>query len=601
MREYKAAAPVEVPPSARLTDVVFRKAQEHPGAVLLRRHLTSGGWQDVTASQFCAEVTGLAKGLIAAGLQPGDRVGLLARTCYEWTLIDYAIWTAAGVTVPIYETSSADQVEWILGDSAARAVFMQTDEHEQIVSKVAAALPGLRHQWRISDLSSLCASGAGVSTAELDQRRTGATAETLATIVYTSGTTGQPKGCPLTHANLLADVRNAIAALPEIFGRPDACTLLFLPLAHVFARIIEVGVLEAGAVLGHWEDLATVADGLVGFRPTFLLAVPRVFEKMYAAAQQQASASRVTVRLLAIATDTAVTWSEAEAAGRRRGLALRLRHAICDLLVYRRLRAAVGGRLMYAISGGAPLLGRLALFFSAAGIHVLEGYGMTESTGAATVNRPPRTKVGTVGPPLPGVAVRIAPDGEILLSGRSIFAGYWRNEPATRAAFYSGGWLRTGDIGTLDDEGFLRVTGRQKDLIVTAGGINVAPAVLEDQIRAHPLVSQCMVIGDGRPYVACLITLDPEALGGWKKAHGKPANATVADLASDPDLVAEIQEAVDQANRLVSRAESIRKFRILDADFSVTAGQLTPSDKVRRSVVAADFAADIAALYGQPA
>jgi long-chain acyl-CoA synthetase len=601
MRDFGVPALVEIPASASLADVVFRRADAAPGAVVLRRRTSAGSWQDVTAAQFCAEVTALARGLVAAGIEPGDRIALMSRTCYEWTLIDYASWAAGAITVPVYETSSAEEVGWVLGDSSSRAVFAETTAHAEIIGGMRGKLPGLEHLWLTGELDALSSGGAQVSEEQLDQRRTVRQAADLATIVYTSGTTGRPKGCAITHGNLLADVRNAVAALPEIFEIPGCSTLLFLPLAHIFARIIQVGYLESGAVLGHWPDMNTLADGLAEFRPTFLLAVPRVFEKVYASAQRQAAASRAKARIFAAAAETAIAWSQARdgaAATRGAGLtALRLRHALFDRLVYSRLRAAVGGRLQYAISGGAPLGERLGHFFRGAGITVLEGYGMTESTGAATMNRPSRNKIGTVGQPLPGVTIRTADDGQIEIKGPNVFSGYWRNNAATGETLDSGGWLQTGDAGVLDDEGFLRVTGRIKELIISAGGMHVAPAPLEDRIRANPLVSQCMVIGDRRPYITCLVTLDPGALEAWKKQHGRSADATAGDLADDPDLIAEIQLAVDDANKAVSRAESIRGFRILGVDFTEASGQLTPSDKVRRDVVARHFAADIEALY----
>ena len=596
MSEYSVPALAAAPGSASLTDVVFRRAREEPGAVMLRRRQAPGNWQDVTAAAFCAEVSGIASGLVAAGIGPGDRVGLMSRTCYEWTLIDYAIWVAGAVTVPVYETSSAEQVQWILGDSGTRAVFAETTAHRQTISSVRDKLPGLQHLWMIGELGALAADGAQVSPRQLDQRRAGRARADLATIVYTSGTTGQPKGCEITHGSLLADVRSAVAVLPEVFAEPGACTLLFLPLAHVFARIIQVGVLEAGMVLGHWPDSRTLAGGLTEFRPTFLLAVPRVFEKVYNIAGQQAAANPATAALFAAAARTAVEWSSADGGGAA-GRALRLRHGLFERLVYRRLRAGTGGRLRYAVSGGAPLGERLAHFLRGAGITVLEGYGLTEASGAVTVNRPGRIKVGTVGQPLPGVTVRIAPDGQIHVKGPGLFAGYWRNDAATGAALDPDGWLATGDVGALDEAGFLRVTGRQKELIVTAGGINVAPSLLEDRVRAHPLVSQCMVVGDGRPYIACLVTLDPEELASRQHRRRLPPGVTSADVAADPSLIAEIQAAVDEANKAVSRAESIRRFRILTTDFTEASGQLTPSDKIRRDVIARDFAADIEALY----
>jgi len=595
--EYGIPALIEIPEDTRLADAIFSRAAANPDDVMLRRRSAGGQWEDVTAGQFSTQVSALAKGLIAAGIEPGDRVALMSGTRYEWTLADYAIWAAGAVTVPVYETSSAEQVEWILSDSGARAAIAETDKHAEIISGLKARLADLGQLWRITSLDELAATGASVTDEQLHEHRTRRRASDLATIIYTSGTTGRPKGCELSHRNLLSAVRNAVhGALPELFETTGDGTLLFMPLAHVFARIIEIGCLESGAILGHWEDTATVADGLREFHPTFLLAVPRVFEKVYNTAQQQASASPAKSKIFAAAARAAIEYSKALDAGHP-GLALRLRHALFDHLVYGKLRAAVGGRVRYAVSGGAPLGERLGHFFRGVGITVLEGYGMTETSAAATVNKPRRNKVGTVGQPLPGVSARIADDGEILLRGGIISARYWHNEAATAQTLDTEGWLHTGDLGTLDDEGFLRVTGRKKELIVTAGGKNVAPAVLEDRLRAHPLISQCMVVGDNRPFIACLITLDPEALDYWKQQHGKPADATAADLANDPELLAEIQAAVDDANKAVSRAESIRKFTILPVDFTTDNDYITPSLKVKRAVVARDFAADIEALY----
>jgi long-chain acyl-CoA synthetase len=598
VRDYSIPALAQIADRASLADVVFSRGASQPQSVALRRRSDDGSWRDVTAAAFRDEVAELAKGLVAAGVEPGERVGLMSRTRYEWTLIDYAIWAAGAVTVPVYETSSAEQTEWILGDSGARAVFAETAALASLIGGVRDRLPDLREIWEIDGLAELTAGGTQVTDKQLAGQRAARTADDLATIIYTSGTTGRPKGCELTHRNLLADVRNAVAgALPEVFEIDGGSTLLFLPLAHSFARIIQVGCLESGAILGHWPDASKLADGLPEFRPTFLLAVPRVFEKVFNAAQQQAAASGVKKRIFAAAVDAAVAWSQSLDAGGP-GPAVRLRHGLYDRLVYGKLRAAVGGQVQYAVSGGAPLGERLGHFFRGVGLTVLEGYGLTETSAAAVVNKPTRNKIGTVGQPLPGVSLRIADDGEILVKGPNVFAGYWQNKAATAETLDDGGWLRTGDLGELDDEGFLRVTGRKKELIVTAGGKNVAPAVLEDRLRAHPLISQCLVVGDGRPFIACLVTLDAEALEPWKKQHGKPAGATAADLADDPDLTAEIQAAVDDANQAVSRAESIRRFRVLDVDFTEENGYLTPSLKVRRGVVVKDFAADIEALYG---
>src|SRR6266851_4091658 len=480
LREFSIPAMAEIPATATLTDVIVDRASRAPDSVVLRRREAASQWADVTARQFSEQVRALAKGLIAGGVGTGDRVGLMARTSYTWTLIDYAVWSVGGVTVPVYETSSAEQVEWIMVNSGSCAVFAENDAHAATITSVKGNLPDLQNIWPIDTIGVLTAAGADITDDQLDQRMAGRTADDLATIIYTSGTTGRPKGCELTHRNLLSGARNAVqGALHELFEVADSSTLLFLPLAHVFARIIQVACLEGGAVLQHWEDSSTLAHALPETRPVFLLAVPRVFEKVYNSAQQQAAASGLKSRIFLAATDAAIAYSRAQS----------------DSPVDGKLRAAVGGRVKFAVSGGAPLGERLGHFFRGAGITVLEGYGLTETSAAATVNHPRRNKIGTVGLPLPGVTLKIAEDGEILIKGPNVFGGYWHNEAATGEVLDPGGWLRSGDIGELDEEGFLRITGRKKELIVTAGGKNVAPAVLEDRLRAHPLISQCMVVG----------------------------------------------------------------------------------------------------------
>ncbi len=608
MHEYSIPALAEIPASANLAKVVFRRAAEQPQAVMLRRPGpggVSGAWAAVTASQFRDEVVAVAKGLIAAGIEAGDRVAVMSHTRYEWTLIDYAIWTAGAITVPVYETSSAEQAEWILGDSGARACFVESASFEQVIDGFRDRVPALEQIWRIdpgtvkqvASLVSLTEAGAAVADEVIKERAGTAQAADLATVIYTSGTTGRPKGCELSHQNLLSAVRNAfLGPLAALTASEDPSTLLFLPLAHVFARIIEVGCIEAGVVLGHCGDLNALLPALAAFQPTFILAVPRVFEKVYNSAEQKAVSERKGA-VFGRAAATAIAYSQALDAPGRPAFGLRAQHALFDRLVYAKLRAALGGQAAYAISGGAALTDRLCHFFRGVGVTVLQGYGLTETTAAATVNQPDRNKIGSVGQPLPGVGIKIAEDGEILLSGPIVFPGYWQNEAATKEVFAEEGWFRTGDIGELDDQGFLTITGRKKELIVTAGGKNVAPAVLEDRLRSHALISQTMVVGDGRPYIAALITLDAEVLQSWKERHGKPADATISSLRDDPDLVKEIQAAVDEANQAVSRAESIRRFRILDDDFTQESGQLSAKMGIRRSVLAKEFAADIDALY----
>ena len=587
---------VDVPASANCTDTIFQRAQEQPEAEVLRRKI-GDTWRPVTAAEFGAQVAELAKGLIAAGVEPGDRVGLMSRTRYEWTLIDYAIWAAGAVGVPIYETSSAAQIRWILSDSGARAVFTELDTHEETVREVLPELPDVKEIWRIEGdgLDALMARGADVTDAILAERRAARGGHDLATIIYTSGTTGLPKGCRLSHDNLLFTARNVAAGpLVKLFEVPGRAALLFLPLAHSFARIIQVVLIETGTVLGHSANLKDVAPDLVSFKPTFLLAVPRVFEKVYNAAERKAAADGKSA-IFRRAADVATRWGQAETTGHA-GLGLRLLHAVFDRLVYVRLRAATGGNLWGAVSGGSALGERLGYFFKGVGIEVLEGYGLTETSAPSTVNIPGANKIGTVGKPLPGFTVAVADDGELLVKGRHVFGGYWNDPEATAEVIDPAGWFHTGDVGSIDEDGYVSISGRKKELIVTAAGKNVAPAPLEDRVRAHPLVGQAMVVGDGKPFIAALITLDPEALDQWKRDNGKDA-AALTDLATDPAIRTEIQQAVDDANSTVSKAEQIKKFAILDTDLNEESGHVTPSLKIKRNIVHRDFAKEIDSLY----
>ena len=593
MREFSTPATIVVAPEDNLTDMVVRNAVEEPDRPVfaVRR---DAGWTDVTAREFLDQVVGVAKGLIASGIEPGDRVALVSRTRFEWTLVDFAIWFAGAVSVPIYETSSAEQVAWILSDSGARGVVAEGADHLARVREARPALTDLEHVWSLADnaVDVLTALGADLADDVVEQRRTLRGAEDLATLIYTSGTTGRPKGCMLTHANFLAEAGGAVEDLHEMFGEGSR-TLLFLPLAHVFARVIQVGCVLARAQLGHSSDIANLLPDLQSFRPTFILAVPRVFEKIYTGASQNAAADG-RGSIFDRATDVAIAYSQALEKGRP-SWAVRAKHAVFSRLVYGRLMAALGGRCRFALSGGAPLGERLGHFYRGVGLVVLEGYGLTETTAALTVNAPGAVRIGTVGRPLPGTSVRVADDGELLFQGDQVFAGYWRNDAATSEALDDDRWLHTGDVGEVDDEGFVRITGRKKEIIVTAGGKNVAPAVLEDRLRAHPLISQCMVVGDGRPFIAALVTIDPETLAFWVQARGKSGN--LDDLLDDPDLLAEVGAAVDDANRAVSKAESIRKFTILSSDWTEETGQLTPSLKLRRNVVMRECKDDIAAIY----
>jgi len=590
VREFSVPPVVTIGDNSTLVDPLWDNAAEAPDSVQFARRV-DGVWQDVTCAQFLEEVVAVARGLLAAGIEPGDRVGLMSKTRYEWTLVDYAIWSCGAVTVPVYETSSAEQVSWILEDSGAVACFVETAAHQTIVTGVRE----WDHLWRLDDLDGLIASGAAVSRDAVERRRADARADDLATIIYTSGTTGRPKGCQLTHRNMYSDIANAIPGLSSLFHEGSR-TLLFLPLAHSFARLIQIGVVQARATMGHTPDVKNLVADLQEFKPTFVLSVPRVFEKLYNTAKQTAHADGKGA-IFDRAERVAIAFSEARDTPRGPGLALRAQHALFDRLVYGKLRAVLGGNCRQAISGGAPLGERLSHFFRGIGVTVFEGYGLTETSPATNVNLETAQKIGTVGRPLPGVTVRIDDDGEILILGDIVFTGYWKNDAATAEAIDGDGWFHTGDIGELDDEGYLRITGRKKELIVTAGGKNVAPAVLEDRVRAHALVSQCMVVGDRQPFIAALITIDSDALPAWAKEHGKAVGADMAGLAEDEDLRKEIQLAIDDANLAVSKAESIRTFRILPRDFTEATGELTPSLKVKRNVVLKEYADEIAAIY----
>ena len=597
MREITEPALVGAATTGSLCDDVERRALQEPDELMLRRR-DGDQWRDVVAATFRAEVVALAKGLVASGVGPGDRVGLMSSTRYEWTLADYAIWYAGGVTVPIYETSSAEQIQWILSDSEAVGVFLEGDKHLAAFDEVRAALPEVTGVWVFDSggIDDLVSAGADVPEETVTQRVADLTPDSIATIIYTSGTTGRPKGCVLTHANFMFDVRNVVNSMPELFLNRGASTLLFLPIAHVFGRLIQVGCIYSGTVLGHSGDIKNILGDLESFKPSFLLAVPRVFEKVYNSAEQKAAAGGKST-IFAAAAGTAIDYSRALDSGGP-SLVLRVKHLVFDKLVYGKLRAALGGRVQYAVSGGAPLGERLGHFFRGVGVTILEGYGLTETTGATTVNRPEKLRVGSVGAPIPGASVRIADDGEILIGGGQVFAGYWHNDAATAEAIDADGWFHSGDIGELDDEGYLRITGRKKELIVTAGGKNVAPAVLEDRLRAHFLVSQCMVVGDAKPYIAALITLDPEALAAWAGLNGVDPGITLAQAANDERIQAEIAAAVAEANKAVSQAEAIKRHTILEVDWTEEAGHLTPSLKLKRNVVMDVHAAEVEALYG---
>lgn len=593
MNEVTTKPLVPAATEGNLTNLIAERAWFEPERITMSRPL-GDGWQPMTAREVENDVRAAAKGFIAAGINPGDRIAIMARTRYEWTILDFASWFAGAVVVPIYETSSAEQVDWILNDSGSVAFIVETPAHRELVSTV---LPShTRHIWTMTEdvLEVLRTSGAHISDAEIDNRRKGLTPETLATLIYTSGTTGRPKGVQLTHGNFLAECGNVVEGASDLFLKPGGSTLLFLPVAHVFGRMVQIGSITAGLHLAHCSDPAgRLPLDLASFKPTFVLAVPRIFEKVYNGAEAKAEAAGKG-KIFRKAAEVAIAYSENLDAKKFKPL-LSLKHKLFDALVYSKIRNGLGGRVEAAISGGAPLGARLGHFYRGAGVTILEGYGLTETTAGATLNLSSELRIGSVGRPIPGTSIKIADDGEVLIGGDIVMRGYWQNDAANQEVF-DGKWFKSGDLGRLDEDGFLYITGRKKELIVTAGGKNVAPAVLEDRLRAHPLVSQCMVVGDNQPFIAALITIDADMLKGWIAANNK-TGATVETLVNDPDLIAVIQTAVDEANKAVSKAESIRKFAILSEDFTIAGGQLTAKLSVKRHVVAQQYAETIEGLY----
>jgi long-chain acyl-CoA synthetase len=601
VREFTVEPLYKVAEKANLTDLVHTNAADLPQHAGLARK-TADGWRDVTYATFLAEVQAAAKGLVALGVNAGDRVAIMSRTSYEWSLLDFAIWEAGGVPVPIYETSSAEQVAWILTDSGATSVFTELDANTAMVESVRDQAGSLKNIWQIEPsgegrgaLAVLGEAGAEVPDEVLAERRATLLPDSVATIIYTSGTTGRPKGCVLTHRNLLFEAGNAVAVLTRMVRGEEASTLLFLPLAHVFARIIHIGTMMSRAKLGHCGDTKALLPELAAFKPTFLLTIPRVLEKVYNSAGQKAHAEGKG-KIFDAAAATAIDWGRAKYEGKI-PVGLNLKHKLFDRLVYGKLRAALGGRTTHTISGGAPLGERLTYFYNGIGLTVCEGYGLTETSPAIAVNPVEAIRPGTVGLPVPGTTIRIADDGEIEARGGMVFTGYWHNDAATAEVMTEDGFFRTGDLGELDEDGYLSITGRKKELLVTSGGKNVAPAVLEDRLNAHALVAQSMVIGDAKPYISALITLDPESLPHWLSQHGKPAETPLAELVKDADLLAELQAAVDEANKAVSKPESVRRFEVLPVEWTIDAGQLTPKQSIRRHVLTVEYADKIEAMY----
>ncbi|MFC0681615.1 AMP-dependent synthetase/ligase [Lysobacter korlensis] len=595
MNESFTPPVVEADPDANITDLLVDRVAVAPDAALFSVPDGSGGWRDITSAEFLAQVRALAKGLVAAGIQPGEKIGFMCKVRYEWTLVDFATAFAGAVLVPIYETSSPSQVLYNLTDSGATAIIVETAEHFIRFDEIASDVPAVTKAWQVDlgDLDKLAASGASVEDAEIDRRRKLAKGSDLATLIYTSGSTGRPKGVILSHSNFVETSRNAAVAMKDVLA-PGSSTLLFITTAHVFARFIAILCVHAGVKVGHQADTKQLLPSLGSFKPTFLLAVPRVFEKVYNSAEQKAEAGGKG-KIFRKAAHVAVEHSKALDAGHV-PFGLKVQFALFDKLVYSKLKHAMGGNVVYAVSGSAPLGLHLAHFFRSLNLRILEGYGLTETTAPATVNLVDKFKIGTTGPALPGVGIKIADDGEILVKGVNVFGGYWNNPEATAEAM-AGEWFHTGDIGTLDEDGYLKITGRKKEIIVTAGGKNVAPAALEDPIRANPLVGQVIVVGDKKPFISALITLDPEMLPVWLNNNGEAADMAVADAAKHPKVVAEIQRAIDEANATVSRAESVRKFTILDHELTEATGHLTPKMSIKRNVIVTDFASVIDDMY----
>jgi len=597
--QFEVPAIVPADPQANVSDLLMERVKATPQLALFA--VPDGdGWRDITAAEFQAQVIALAKGFAAAGIEPGDKVGFIARTTYDWTLVDFALFFAGAVMVPIYETSSPAQVAWNLTDSGAVACIVELPDHSTRLDEVRADLPLVRSVWAMhsGDLDKLVQQGKDVSDEEIERRRNLANGADIATLIYTSGSTGRPKGCVLTHSNFVELTRNSSKALGEVVEKPGASTLLFITTAHIFARFISILNIVAGVKTGHQPDTRHLLPALGSFKPTYLLAVPRVFEKVYNSAEQKAEAGGKG-KIFRAAADTAVEHSRLQQEGKKVPLLTKIKFALFDRLVYSKLRTAMGGKVEYAVSGSAPLGHRLGHFYHSLGITILEGYGLTETTAPATVNLATKSKIGTVGPALPGVGVRIAEDGEVQVRGINVFKEYWRNPEATAATF-DGDWFKTGDIGTFDEEGFLTITGRKKEIIVTAGGKNVAPAVLEDPIRANPIVGQVVVVGDQKPFIAAIVTLDSEMLPTWLGNNGLAADMPLAEAAKNSAVRAEIQKAIDKANKSVSRAESIRKFAILDSEWSEASGHLTPKMSIKRNVIMDDFSVEIEELYSVP-
>ena len=598
MQEIFIEKGATVPADLSTPSLLLERLEASPQGALFARQSAPGRWEDVSTQEFYDDVVAIAKGLVAQGINPGDKIMIMAPTQYEWTLLDFAIWFAGGVVVPVYETSSPSQVGWIMTDSHAKGAFYATDRHESVIRQAIKSenYAFLTDMWEMTEegLNELREAGKSITDDQLTSRYSGFGLADLATIIYTSGTLGKPKGCEITHGNFVELSKQTLSSLGHVVNESSS-TVMFIPLAHVFARFISVLCVAAGAKVGHTSDIKDLVDDLQSFKPDFLLAVPRVFEKIYNAAKAKAEDGGKG-KIFAAGEQTAVEFSKASMAGKV-PFGLKLKHALFNRILYGKIKGAMGGRIQYAVSGGAPLGSYLGHFFYGIGVKILEGYGLTETTAPLTVNTPEQIKIGSVGRPLPGCGVRIAEDGEVLAKGVCVFRGYHNIPELEKESFTKDGWFRTGDMGNLDEEGFLTITGRKKEIIVTAGGKNVAPAQLEDQIRADALIAQAMVVGNEKPFIAAVITLDSETLPAWLKRNGIDANTPVDELTKHPKVLEHVQRLVDRANTSVSRAEHIRKFVVLAAELSVESGHLTPSLKLRRANVMKDYEDVIEGLY----
>ncbi|MGY4099505.1 AMP-dependent synthetase/ligase [Nocardia sp. R16R-3T] len=595
MREFEVPASYTIPEDANNSDNVFRYAEQSPGAVLFNV-TDGGGWRDIRAAEFARAVTDVAKGLIASGLELGDRVAIMAPTRYEWVLLDFAVWAAGGCTVAIYDSSAAEQAKWILQDSATKLLVLDSDKHRKVIDEIeAGALADLEETLQIDKgaVDALIERGAELDDAVVHARRAEVNAKSPATLIYTSGTTGRPKGVMLSHSNLYAESKSGRIALQRYVVEGKK-TLMFLPLAHVFARAVTLAAFDAKVIIAFTADWSTLVEQFGSYRPHFILAVPRVFEKVFNSAKQKAHDGGKG-KIFDVAAETAIAYSQALDSGRL-GLMLKVKHTVFDKLVYSKLRVALGGQCEAAVSGGGPLGARLGHFFRGVGVTVYEGYGLTETAAAITVNTPGNIRIGTVGKPIEGHAAKIAEDGELLVRGSVVFNGYWGNAEATEDAF-TDGWFKTGDLGAIDGDGYVTITGRKKEIIVTAGGKNVSPGLMEDSLRAHPLISQVMVVGDGQPFIGALITLDPEALPGWKERNNLRADTPIEQVIENPALVAEINAAVADTNKKVSHAEAIKKIRILPVDWTQETGELTPKMSLKRAVVMKQYASEVEKIY----